>query len=140
MFPPSLEQFEKFLLQSCAETFFLELWKDDQLMSVATCDQLDDGISAVYTFFEPDEPKRSLGVYSILQQMELLKSWNLKYLYLGYWVPHSAKMRYKAQYAPFEVLIDGQWHRLEKPLSDEEIERLGHSLLTAIPQSLSKIF
>lgn len=138
MFPPSYEQFEKFLLHSCADSFFLELWKDEQLVSVATCDQLDDGISAVYTFFEPDMSTRSLGVYSILQQIELVKQQGLKYLYLGYWVPHSSKMNYKIQYTPLEILLDGQWHRFQHRLSQDEINRLGDSLLTTLPAHLSR--
>ena len=52
MFPPSQDQFEKFLVHSCTDSFFLELWKDEQLISVSTCDLLDDGLSAVYTFFD----------------------------------------------------------------------------------------
>ncbi|KAF7276236.1 hypothetical protein GWI33_010792 [Rhynchophorus ferrugineus] len=116
----------------------MELWKDDQLLSVATCDQLDDGLSAVYTFFEPEAHKRSLGVYSILQQIEYVKTQGLDYLYLGYWVPHSTKMNYKAQYSPLEILLDGQWHRLNKALSEYEIQRLGDSLLTTLPAQLSR--
>lgn len=138
MFPPSYEQFEKFLVHSCTNSFFLELWKDDRLLSVATCDQLDDGLSAVYTFFEPDEAKRSLGVYSILNQIAYVKSQGLSYLYLGYWVPHSSKMNYKSQYAPLEILLDGQWHRLNKHLNADEIQRLGDSLLTTLPSHLSR--
>lgn len=139
MYPPSYEQFEKFLLQSCAETFFIELWKDNKLMSVAACDRVDDGLSAVYTFFDPYESKRSLGVYSILQQMQWVKNLGLNYLYLGYWVPHAAKMSYKAQYTPFEVLLDGQWHTIQNQLSNDEIQRLGDSLLTTLPNSIHKI-
>ena len=138
MFPPSYEQFEKFLVHSCTDSFFLELWKDDRLMSVATCDQLDDGLSAVYTFFEPAEAKRSLGVYSILNQIDYVKSQGRSYLYLGYWVPHSSKMNYKSQYAPLEILLDGQWHRLNKHLNADEIQRLGDSLLTTLPSHLSR--
>lgn len=138
MFPPSYDQFDKFLVQSCTDSFFLELWKDHQLLSVATCDQLDDGLSAVYTFFEPEAAKRSLGVYSILQQIEYVRTQGLDYLYLGYWVPHSPKMNYKAQYMPLEVLLDGQWHRLNKTLTEEEIRRLGDSLLTTLPAHLSR--
>ncbi|GAA5011030.1 arginyltransferase [Acinetobacter puyangensis] len=138
MFPPNHEQFEKFLVHSCTDSFFLELWQDQQLLSVATCDQLDDGLSAVYTFFEPEESKRSLGVFSILQQIEYVKTLGLDYLYLGYWVPHATKMNYKIQYSPLEVLLDGQWHRLTHHLSDEEVQRLGDSLLTTLPSQLSR--
>ncbi len=133
MFPPSYDQFEKFLIHSCTHSFFLELWKDDRLVSVSTCDVLDDGISAVYTFFDPDEHKRSLGVYAVLKQIEYVQSKHLSYVYLGYWVPHSNKMNYKSQYAPFELLLDGQWRRLNRALNAEEIHHLGQMLMTTLP-------
>ncbi|GAB3040348.1 arginyltransferase [Acinetobacter apis] len=133
MYPPSREQFEKFLLNTCTESFFLELWLDDRLMSVSTCDALDDGLSAVYTFFDPNEHRRSLGVFAILKQIEYIQSLNLDFVYLGYWVPHSPKMNYKNQYLPFELLIDGEWHQLNRHLNAEEIESLGTSLMTTFP-------
>lgn len=133
MFPPSYDQFEKFLIHSCSNSFFLELWKDDTLISVSTCDVLDDGISAVYTFFDPSEHRRSLGVYAILKQIEYVQSQNQDYLYLGYWVPHSSKMNYKSQYSPFELLLDGQWRRINRTLNDEEIKHLGQMLMTTLP-------
>lgn len=133
MYPPSRDQFEKFLLQSCTNSFFLELWQDDQLISVSTCDLLDDGISAVYTFFDPDMNRRSLGVFAILKQIEHAKSLGLPFIYLGYWVPHSNKMNYKSQYLPLELLIDGQWRRLNRMLNVQEIEHLGNSLMTTLP-------
>lgn len=133
MYPPSRDQFEKFLLQSCTDSFFLELWKDEQLISVSTCDLLDDGISAVYTFFDPDENRRSLGVFAILKQLEHAQTLGLPFIYLGYWVPHSSKMNYKSQYLPLELLIDGQWRRLNRRLNAEEIEHLGNSLMTTLP-------
>ena len=133
MFPPSLDQFEKFLVHSCTESFFLEFWKDDRLISVSSCDPLDDGLSAVYTFFDPDENRRSLGVFAVLKQIEHAKALSLPYVYLGYWVPHSDKMNYKSQYVPLELLIDGQWRRLNRMLNPEEIQQLGNSLMTTLP-------
>lgn len=133
MFPPSYDQFEKFLIHSCTHSFFLELWKNDCLISVSTCDVLDDGISAVYTFFDPDEQRRSLGVYAVLKQIEYVQSKLQSYVYLGYWVPHSNKMNYKSQYAPFELLLDGQWRRLNRTLNPEEIHHLGQMLMTTLP-------
>ncbi|WP_180000284.1 arginyltransferase [Acinetobacter sp. YH12239] len=133
MFPPSYDQFEKFLIHSCSNSFFIELWKDNRLISVSTCDVLDDGVSAVYTFFDPDESKRSLGVFAVLKQIEYVKQHNQDFVYLGYWVPHSFKMNYKSQYAPFELLLDGQWRRVNKMLSNEEIDQLGHMLMTTLP-------
>lgn len=140
MFPPSLDQFQKFLVHSCTDSFFIELRdKDQKLICVSTCDPLDDGISAVYTFFDPDEHRRSLGSYAIQNQIEYAKSRDLPFVYLGYWVPHSAKMNYKAQYTPLELLIDGQWRRLNRQLSAEEIQALGDSLLTTLPDSWNQL-
>lgn len=133
MYPPSRDQFDKFLVQSCTPSFFLEFWLNNQLLAVSTCDQLDDGLSAVYTFFDPDENHRSLGSFAILKQIEYAKQLGLDYVYLGYWVPHSNKMNYKVQYLPLELLLDGQWRRLHKRLSTTEIEQLGHSLMTTLP-------
>ena len=133
MYPPSRDQFEKFLLQSCADSFFLELWKDNQLLAVSTCDLLDDGISAVYTFFDPDFDRRSLGVFAVLKQIEHIKKIGLDYIYLGYWVPHSKKMNYKSQYLPLELLVDGHWRRLNRALNPDEIQHLGDSLMTTLP-------
>ena len=133
MYPPNEDQFEKFLMHTCTESFFLELWHGERLVSVSTCDPLDDGISAVYTFFDPDENRRSLGVFAILKQIEYAKAQGLNYVYLGYWVPHSGKMNYKSQYVPLELLIDGQWRRLNRILNAEEIEQLGRSLMTTLP-------
>ena len=133
MYPPSFDQFEKFLIQSCTESYFLELRKDGQLLSVSTCDFLDDGISAVYTFFDPDEHHRSLGVFAILKQIEQAREMGLDYVYLGYWVPHSNKMNYKTQYNPIEILLDGKWKRINRRLSDEEVQQLGGMLMTTFP-------
>ena len=133
MFPPSYDQFEKFLIHTCTESFFLELWKDEQLLCVSTCDQLDDGVSAVYTFFDPDENRRSLGAFAIMKQIQYAQQQQLGYVYLGYWVPHSNKMNYKSQYTPLELLLDGQWRRINRSLSAEEIQLLGNSLMTTLP-------
>nr|WP_174506597.1 arginyltransferase [Acinetobacter sp. Marseille-Q1620] len=139
MFPPSYDQFEKFLIHSCTQSFFLELYKEDRLISVSTCDILDDGVSAVYTFFDPDESKRSLGVYAILKQIEYVKSIGQDYVYLGYWVPHSDKMNYKSQYVPIELLLDGQWRRLNRSLTSEEIDQLGEMLMTTLPSEWNEL-
>ena len=123
MFPANLDQFEKFLMQSCTDSFFLEFCQEDKLICVSSCDPLDDGISAVYTFFDPDESRRSLGVFAVLKQIEHARALGLPYVYLGYWVPHSHKMNYKSQYVPLELLIDGQWRRLNRVLNREEIQQ-----------------
>lgn len=113
MYPASEDQFRSFLLCNWANTRFLSLYDDERLLSVAVTDQLQDGLSAVYTFFEPTERQRGLGVYSILQQIELCKSLGLAHLYLGYWIKESPKMAYKSQYRPLQMFIDGRWLSIE---------------------------
>lgn len=135
MYPPSREQFDKFLVESCAHSFFIEFWLADRLMCVATCDELDDGISAVYTFFDPDETARSLGTFAILKQIEWVKQQGKPFVYLGYWVPEAPKMNYKMQYSPLEVLLEGRWQRLLRPLNPEETLQLTRTL--SRPENIS---
>ena len=68
-----------------------------------------------------------------------MKTLGQDYLYLGYWVPHSQKMNYKSQYIPLELLLDGQWRRLNRALSAEEIQRLGNSLMTTLPSEWNNL-
>ena len=109
MYPATEDQFKSFLLSSWADTLFVCTYDGERLISVAVTDQLEDGLSAVYTFFEPSESQRSPGVFSILQQLELCKSMGLNHLYLGYWIKESQKMTYKSQYRPLQMFIDGRW-------------------------------
>jgi len=66
-------------------------------------------LSAIYTFFDPEESSRSLGVYSVLKQIELCADLDVPYLYLGYWIKDSRKMSYKTDYRPVELLVHGRW-------------------------------
>jgi arginine-tRNA-protein transferase len=70
-------------------------------------------LSAIYTFFEPNEERRSLGVMSILQQIEVGRTLELPYLYLGYWVKDCAKMTYKTDFRPAELYQNNHWTRLD---------------------------
>ncbi len=110
MYPPTTEQFESFLVNSSQQTLF-HLVRDSQdtLIGVAVTDRLNEGLSAVYTFFDPDQDRRSLGAFSILWEIELTRSLGLHYLYLGYWVNGCRKMNYKTQYYPLERLDENQW-------------------------------
>jgi arginine-tRNA-protein transferase len=95
------------------ETFIIE-FRDEQDRLVSAClgDKLGDGLSAVYSFFAPGMEKRSLGTYAILWLIERARTLRLPYVYLGYWVPESRKMAYKARFRPSEVLVNGTWRML----------------------------
>jgi arginine-tRNA-protein transferase len=109
MFPPTRDQFRSFLLSSWSDTRFLSMSLDDQLICVAVTDQQSDGLSAIYTFFDPDYAERSLGVMAILQQIALTRALELPYLYLGYWIRDCSKMRYKSEYRPLQLFTNGRW-------------------------------
>lgn len=105
----SPETYMEFLSCQWAETVFFEFSVQDKLTAVAIVDVLDHGLSAVYTFFEPSEHKRSLGRYAILFEIELTRRLGLKYLYLGYWIEQCRKMSYKTEYQPLEYFINNEW-------------------------------
>ncbi len=111
MFPPSEEQFCSFLMSDWSDTRFYSFRLDGHLIAVAVADQLNDGLSAVYTYFDPDLDRRSLGNRAILWQIDECRRLGLPYLYLGYWVPPCQKMAYKRDFQPFEILIDGVGQR-----------------------------
>lgn len=103
-------QYREFLLQSSVDTRLVEFrTPDERLMMVSIIDILDDGLSAVYTFFEPGLPGSSLGTYGILWQIRMCQLLNLDYLYLGHWVEQAQTMRYKSNFRPIEQRKDGQW-------------------------------
>ena len=109
MFPPSIDQFRSFLLSQWSDTVFVCTYLDNKLLSVAVTDRQQRGISAIYTFFDPNEGRRSLGVFSILTQIEMCRTQGLPFLYLGYWIRDSDKMRYKTDYRPVELFVKGTW-------------------------------
>jgi arginyl-tRNA--protein-N-Asp/Glu arginylyltransferase len=106
------------LLQSRVSTRLVEFRDRGKLMMVSIVDQLSDGLSSVYTFYDPDTPGASFGTYNILWQIEQCQSASLPYLYLGYWIKDSRKMSYKAHFRPIEGFIDGVW----RPLEADELE------------------
>jgi arginine-tRNA-protein transferase len=109
---PSEIQYLEFLTSSWSDTVFYEFRLADRLLMVAVVDHLVDSLSSVYTFFEPDYAARSLGVYAILWALQKARSLGLQWLYLGYWIEASPKMRYKSEYQPQEQLQGGRWMRV----------------------------
>ncbi|WP_299783479.1 arginyltransferase [uncultured Roseobacter sp.] len=85
------------------------------LIGVSLTDVLSDGLSMVYSFYEPGHPKRSLGTYMILDHIKIAEEAGLPYVYLGYWVPGSQKMGYKSKFSGLEVYIGGSWQKMKDP-------------------------
>jgi len=86
-----------------------------ELAAVCLTDVLDDGLSMVYSFYEPELERMSLGTHVILDHIEIAREAGLPYVYLGYWVPGSPKMGYKANFAALEIYKQGEWQRLGDP-------------------------
>lgn len=108
----SHEQYRKFLLQSHVDSMLVEFREAGELRMVSIIDALDDGLSSVYTFFDPDIRQASFGTYNVLWQIELCRQLQLPYLYLGYWIKASQKMVYKAKFQPLQGLREGSWQAL----------------------------
>ena len=106
---PDPEKYSSFLINPYIAGQFYEFRLHDRLLGVAAVDVLTNALSAVYTYFEPEETHRSLGVFAILWQIEQAKASGFPHLYLGYWIKECQKMAYKDKYRPFEIFRDGQW-------------------------------
>lgn len=94
------------------------------LTAVALTDVLEDGLSMVYSFYQPDMPKSSLGTFMVLDHIDIAREAGLPYVYLGYWVPGSAKMAYKSKFSGLEIYLGGAWHPLTDPESFAEKDPL----------------
>lgn len=109
MYPPSRDQFHDFLSSEWGTTRYLEWRTDGKLLAVAVTDELEQGLSAIYTFYDPDQDDRSLGTFAILQQTEMARRLNLPYVYLGYWIKECEKMRYKTRFKPLQMYVNNHW-------------------------------
>jgi len=106
---PEPEDFARFLYTGWSPTRFIEMRLARRLLGVAVTDFSSSGLSAVYTFFDPDEQRRSLGTYAILRQIELARERGLAHVYLGFWIAGHPKMDYKARFRPLELLGAEGW-------------------------------
>lgn len=111
---PTRKQYREFLLSSWADTLLFEFRLGARLVAVAVADRLLDGLSSVYTFFDPRLSARSIGSYCILWQIEEVRRLGLDWLYLGYWIADSPKMLYKKDFLPQERLVEGRWQLHER--------------------------
>ncbi|MBC7161424.1 arginyltransferase [Immundisolibacter sp.] len=117
------EQLE-FLRSRFIDTSSLEYRLDGRLVMVSVIDQMPQGLSAVYTFYEADDAalaRRSLGTFGVLRLIEECRKRNLPWLYLGYWIADSEKMAYKSRYQPLHAYQHGRWERLAPTDQDAEI-------------------
>lgn len=103
------EAYAQFFISEWADTVFYEFRLGRQLLAVSVTDRLEDGLSAMYCFYDHRVPKRSLGTYSILWQLEHARYLGLDWVYLGYWIDGCRKMQYKERYQPAEYFINGSW-------------------------------
>lgn len=120
MYPPSPEQFRGFLLEDSGFSQLIEFRLTGRLLAVALCDQLENGLSAVYTFFDPDENARSLGRFAVLWQIQEAQQLGLPAVYLGYWIEGCRKMSYKCEYRPFELYLEQHWHCFDERYTPPE--------------------
>jgi len=105
----NLDDYNDFLIKSNVKSKLIEFWDGDLLKIISIVDVVSDGISAVYTFYDPDDDKVSYGTYSIVWLINWCKAQQLKYIYLGYWIGECNKMKYKTNFKPYELYIKGYW-------------------------------
>lgn len=106
---PDPPTYLRFLVGRQVDTTFYEFREGHTLLAVAVVDHMPDGLSAVYTFYDPMRARQGLGTYAILWQIQETLRKNLPYLYLGYWVKDSPKMSYKVHFRPLEGYQNGRW-------------------------------
>ncbi|NKB77748.1 MAG: arginyltransferase [Gammaproteobacteria bacterium] len=109
-------RYKEFMVASSIETAFIEFrlnGERGELVGLAVCDLPDDGLSAVYTFFNPNMAKRSLGTFAIMKQLDYVREMELDWVYLGYWIENCKKMNYKTSFKPMFGFVDKEWQLLK---------------------------
>lgn len=112
MYPPTQEQYENFLNNGIGCTHYYLFTLEESIKAVAVVDLLRDGLSAIYTFYDPHDDARSLGSLAVLWQIQYAKRLGLDYVYLGYWVKDCQKMNYKTRFKPAEIYFNKRWMQL----------------------------
>ena len=108
------ERYEMMVEDCAARTDVFEYRdQDGALIACSITDNLRDGLSMVYSFFDVNASKRSLGSFMVLDQIDVCRQWGLPYLYLGYWVKNSPKMAYKSRFKPYEILSAQGWEKTD---------------------------
>ncbi|TEW53399.1 arginyltransferase [Psychromonas sp. RZ22] len=117
MYPASIEQFESFIACSWGAPIFIEIYDGEKLISVSVTDQLttnnSTSWSAFYCFYDPNYTAHSLGKFAVLQQLQLAKTQNIDFLYLGYYIHNCQKMNYKNQFNPHQRFINQKWEAFD---------------------------
>ena len=109
------DAYRRVMRANWSDTVLFEFRKGKKIVAVAVVDQCNDSLSAVYTFYEPEQSRRSLGVYAILSQIQQARDSGRDWVYLGYWNPEAPKMAYKTHYQPLEY-FDGLIWRKKPPI------------------------
>jgi len=107
------KRYIEFLSSTWCDTIFYEFKQNNRLVGVAVTDNLKDGLSALYTFFDPDMASSSLGTLGVLWQIKKAKEMNKPWVYLGYWIKESDKMNYKSKFTPLEIWDENEWQTLD---------------------------
>lgn len=107
--------YRTFLVETCCDSLELSIWHENKLVAVSILDRGFSSLSAVYCCHDPSLARFSLGTYAILKEIELCRTWGMRYLYLGLYVEGSAPMAYKARFFPHQQRRNGRWVAVEGP-------------------------
>ena len=116
----TVEDFNRMVDESPTQTRIVKYFEHSEegaertLVAAALTDMLQDGLSMLYSFYDPDRAKNSPGTYMVLDHIDIAKEDGLKHVYLGYWVPGSEKMDYKRKFGSLEVFFDNAWRNIDE--------------------------